>query len=455
MNSTNGNNYHLFECNHRYYLFIRETGSFYSMEKQVYLSLLNNIDNIEKFIPTTSKERFLFKTDNDISLLYNKLPINNLNIIVSQVCNLNCKYCYSLYYRNNEENMKKKFLDKKTAIKIINFYTDYNLSKKSNKLSISFSGGGEPLTNFKLIKYIINYCNNLKKQKNLIFSYKIPTNGLLLTEEIFTFLKENNVKVKISIDGPEEITNDLRIDHNKKGIHDSLINKIELAKKYLNPDNLIAAVTFSKYHDDYVSIIKYIISLGFKHIKFQFASDRKLFIEKKDINRTKTQLNKLAVFYIDYLLNYNENEKLINFETFTYIIKLLLTRYNSPMPCIGGVNDCATDTNGELFLCTRTIGIPEFKIGNLSKESLDNWRNNYYKNYNINKRMKCKLCWIAFLCGGYCNHINILFNNNPFEPVEPMCEIRKYYYELGMNIIDTLRNKRPRILVKILNTVTY
>ena len=66
------------------------------------------------------------------------------------------------------------------------------LQSPSNYLSFEFQGG-EPLTNFETIKYIIEYSKENKSNKNI--DYNLVSNLTLLTEEMIEFFIENNVSI--------------------------------------------------------------------------------------------------------------------------------------------------------------------------------------------------------------------------------------------------------------------
>ncbi len=102
-------------------------------------------------------------------------------IVVTNRCNLNCNYCYFKRGVQDQVLSPKEVLDKIIGIK-----------------SIIFSGG-EPLLNFKWIKEFLTLAKENKASFDNVILF---TNGTLLTDEIASFLKEHNVNVNVSLDGP-------------------------------------------------------------------------------------------------------------------------------------------------------------------------------------------------------------------------------------------------------------
>ena len=66
--------------------------------------------------------------------------------------------------------------------------------------------GGEPLLNFDLVKRIYAYAKQQRKKVLLA----LQTNGTLLTPGIAKELKEMNISVGVSLDGPPEVNEQLR-----------------------------------------------------------------------------------------------------------------------------------------------------------------------------------------------------------------------------------------------------
>ena len=63
--------------------------------------------------------------------------------------------------------------------------------------------GGEPLLNFSTIKHIVDFWENIKIQfpgRKVTFSF--TTNGTLFTPEIIEYVKEKQIGVTVSLDGP-------------------------------------------------------------------------------------------------------------------------------------------------------------------------------------------------------------------------------------------------------------
>jgi len=120
-------------------------------------------------------------------------------VVVTLRCNSKCSYC-----QVSSKNIgEKKFdMDKKTAKNVV----DKIFDSPARNIKVEFQGG-EPLLNFKIIKYIIEYSlwKNLFKKKNLQFV--ICTNLTLMSKKILKFLKNHRIYISTSIDGPKDLHN--------------------------------------------------------------------------------------------------------------------------------------------------------------------------------------------------------------------------------------------------------
>ncbi len=141
-----------------------------------------------------------------------------LTLCITEDCNFRCKYCaYSDFYEYTR-NPSNKYMDFTIAKKAIDYY--FSLLKEGKrynplrKPAIGFYGG-EPLLNFKLIKRIVNYIENKYNDCKII--YTVTTNGSLLDEEKANWLMGRGFIIDVSLDGPEEEHDRLRVYTNGNG----------------------------------------------------------------------------------------------------------------------------------------------------------------------------------------------------------------------------------------------
>lgn len=114
---------------------------------------------------------------------------NRLVIILSQICNLACTYCYAQEARSKEVLSKDKLKIAYDAV-----LADENKSKH-----FSFIGGGEPFVTWDIIEWSVNYINSNKGNDDKV-SFSITTNTTLFNEHNIQFCKENKIHIGVSFE---------------------------------------------------------------------------------------------------------------------------------------------------------------------------------------------------------------------------------------------------------------
>lgn len=147
-----------------------------------------------------------------------RFGLKNLTLCVTEDCNFRCIYCaYSNYYKYTR-NHSNKYMNFSIAKRALDYY--FSLLKDGRKYnpyrepSIGFYGG-EPLLNFNLIKKCVEYIQDEYSDQRV--QYGITTNGSLLHKGKAKWLIDHGFRIAVSLDGPEEEHNRLRVYKNGRG----------------------------------------------------------------------------------------------------------------------------------------------------------------------------------------------------------------------------------------------
>ena len=194
----------------------------------------------------------------------NSLNINSLNeitLILTENCNLECKYC-DQGHSNKNQNINN----------IKEFFNNINLKELNKNLNIELFGG-EPFLEKKLIIEIIEFLRRtLTGPQRQLITFKINTNGSIWNEsyfEIFKLMKEYNFRIPnfiISYDGlwQSERSNELLtkiIEKNIESIFNidclSAITKISFSYNGSNQDLLKNYLFISEKFNINISNIKH------------------------------------------------------------------------------------------------------------------------------------------------------------------------------------------------------
>ncbi|NJE06592.1 radical SAM protein [Thermococcus sp. M36] len=183
----------------------------------------NIIEKFQKGLPLSESEKYILKdildflTEKRENVSKQQFPPdgspNMMVLMVSQLCNIKCKYCYAHSGTYNTPGIMKEGIGKRAL----------DIASDLGVTSIQFYGG-EPLTNFELISKLVEYGD----KQGYSFKYGIITNGTLMDKEIGNFLKQHDFEVTISIDGPREINDLNRVYPTGKGTHDDILKAVDL-----------------------------------------------------------------------------------------------------------------------------------------------------------------------------------------------------------------------------------
>ncbi len=151
-------------------------------------------------------------------------PLQTLVLNLTNQCNLSCQYCYEY----GEDKVatpegKPKFMDFETAKSSVDFLLEQSAGRRH--VHITFFGG-ETLMNFPLLKQVVGYATEQANAQSRFIDFSLTTNATLLTPAIIEFLSENRIGVTVSMDGPKEMHDKLRVFANGRGSYDIVEAKV-------------------------------------------------------------------------------------------------------------------------------------------------------------------------------------------------------------------------------------
>ena len=165
----------------------------------------------------------------------NKLgPVELMVIQGSPFCNINCKYCYL------PDRLNKKKISKDTVFKIIERLCQDNLLGK--EISFIWHAGeplAVPLGFYEDLFSIISQCVPTTTKVN----HHMQTNATLLNDHWCEFIKQHDIKIGVSIDGPQQLNDLNRLTRSGKSTFEKVINGINHLKRHDIRFHAIAVIT--------------------------------------------------------------------------------------------------------------------------------------------------------------------------------------------------------------------
>lgn len=373
--------------------------------------------------------------------LSQQYPVVNLILFLTQSCNLKCTYCYG----DGGQYGAGGNMDETTAFRSVDWLIEQ--SGKRKQIYIGFFGG-EPFLQFSLMKRIVAYAKERAAVTEKIVGFHATSNATLFDDEIIDFVRENNILVSVSIDGPQEIQDAQRPYANGEGSYESILPNIKKLLKAM-PQTLGHAVLVGDTHPQIVK--EMFRSIGFTSFSMTQAS-QSLFMDQK--NKTKSlrdtdhiirQLEQEAEEWLQYI-NKRDISSLENVKKISRLyvaLRSLLHNSKRWHGCGAGLGLNAVSVTGDVYLCHRFVGQNEYKIGSVFEEPL---KQETYQQ-NLISDSVCADCFAKYHCAGGCKYDNVVAHGSMFIPAEDVCCVKRKELELAAYIICNLTEEDQCYLV--------
>lgn len=353
----------------------------------------------------------------------------------SNICNLNCEYCFRETVGNS---IKLSFETAKAAIDFL--INDY--APNASKYIVDLSGSGEPLLNYDLVKKITDYCNSVQDKLGKSVAVMFATNGTIKLEKSQISYLEENVTIGVSLDGSKEVNDFNR--HNSYGIgtYEDTINFMNQfpSKKFgvavtITPQNQ----QISKIYDDLSSIDK-IDCISMKPVRS--FNENCYDTDKLDTNELLDEYIKLCYNIVEQL----ENENIDYFKRILkgndyfgkFIQRNIHKNYRNYFACDAGFERIAVDSKGYIYACTVLTGNDNFIIGNIN-DGIFKEKHVFYNEIDTEKDDTCKECLYKWICGGECYANSYLSHKKMYRPVSNLCILRRDLIELSICFIEYIK----------------
>jgi len=352
----------------------------------------------------------------------------NILIMPTDVCNMNCIYCFHNNYHEKNGKMTLETL-RKVYDSVFASYNDV----------LFIWHGGEPLCMG--IEFYEKALEMQKEYENVHIENRMQSNLTLLTDEIADFLCKNRIGIGASYDGVE---ND-----NLRGNTDKILAG---RQKILDRGKNCGFIMVLSKKNLYSLIESY---EQFKRLKANFnintyvttTADNNCDLEL-EVDETVEQLKKLFDYWVE------DKKCNIHVDYFERIINFILygeksvCKFNS---CLGKWLGIRYD--GNIVPCNRYFP-DEFSYGNVWDYSSlsDAFCSDGFKRlltYAIERRYKCENCSIYSFCAGGCNNValneNGISNNNG-----TTCRITKQMYHY---VLEYIRVNEGKLITEYNNPV--
>jgi len=363
-------------------------------------------------------------------------------------CNHKCIYCYA---SSKPLKAKEYDMDKDIARATV----DFIFQCPSKGITIEFQGG-EPLLNFEIVKFIVNYARKKAKEKNKDVNFRIVTNLTLMNNSILKWLVKNKVDINTSLDGPEFVHNTNRKYENGKGSYKDVVKWIKILKKKKIPIGVMPTIT--RYSLPYwKEIIEEYRKLGIMRFWARRLNVGGFAVKKwKEIGYNPKEYLNFWKKCLNYILKLNEKGiRMQEVTTEIFLRNVIFSKNYNSFVCLASPCGCAWSQlsytpSGDVYTCDESRSFEIFKLGNVKETNYEqlfsSWKVLDIVALTSGLSFDCSSCVYHPFCGPcivdeYGEHGNIIKKPNSFN-----CQVKKGIFDYIFK--EIIPNKKKFEIVK-------
>ena len=373
-----------------------------------------------------------------------RFPLQTLVLNLTNQCNLSCQYCYEFGAdKVATPEGKPKFMDLETAKASVDFLLEQSAGRRT--IHVTFFGG-ETLMNFPLLKQVVSYANERTAAQDRHIDFSLTTNATLLTPAIIEFLSENRIGVTVSMDGPKEMHDQLRVFANGRGSYDIIEPKVRALIQNHRTRPITARVTLTSGVTDVVKIFRHLKQdLGFHEVGFApvTTSPNQLYaINGRGMDRVLQEFHLLADEYLEYALR----GEMHGFTNVSDTLSELHQGVNKSHPCGAGLGLVGVGPSGDIAPCHRFVDSDTHALGHISKGIDREKQADFLRRGHIDTKYDCHTCWARPLCAGGCHHEAFVRYGDTGHPNLHYCDWIRDWTDTCLKIYGAISAANPDFL---------
>lgn len=322
----------------------------------------------------------------DSNTLLERKSISRLEIMVANDCNLDCKYCYAC---GGSYGLKSTRMSAKMAIEYLSALFDEQYDDVDEVMFF----GGEPTLCPDTIEAVCRFFLEGVERKKIkkVPQYTMVSNATLINEKIARILCKYKIIVTVSVDGPKEINDKLRVDRNGKGTFERVKRGIEAIRNEGGEIRLIEATYTSEHQKK-----GYSRSDICEYLKTYFKVENIIVGDCEESTRDNTLLcanDEEWEYFYNQFDNGCKKERLL---------RAMKYRKITDITCESGYGSFSLMPSGEIYPCHFFVNHPEYQIA-IYRNGVFDFSNyeNVLEKLQISHKSKnkmCSNCWARVTC---------------------------------------------------------
>ena len=369
-----------------------------------------------------------------------RTALNTVVLNVNTGCNLSCTYCY-------KEDLDKPSAGKRMEVETAVASVEMLLKESPDEpfYTVVFFGG-EPLSNRKLIEYMVDYCERRFSEVGKRVDFVMTTNATLLTEEIVDYLNAHRFGLSVSIDGPKTVHDRNRITVGGQGTYDVVRRKADMLLSRYDSRPVGARVTLTKGVTDIETIWNHLFNeMGFAEVGFAPVTSGDISdynLSGAELVEVFANMKALGRKYLEAALEHRN----IGFSNLHQLLTDIHEGHKKALPCGAGLKMLAVDHKGELNLCHRFTGSTLPTFGNVHSGVKQVELNDFLSQRLDRTNTGCDTCRIRNLCSGGCYHESYARYGDPAHPTYHYCELMRDWVDFGIEVYSRIMAENPAFI---------
>ncbi|ADI15773.1 anaerobic sulfatase maturase [Truepera radiovictrix] len=318
------------------------------------------------------------------------------------ICNLDCAYCYflskELLYPGSRFRMAYELLETYTA--------QYIAAQRVPEVTFAWQGGEPTLLGLEFYRHAFALQRRYRRPGMRIHN-TFQTNGVLLDDAWCAFLKEHEVLVGLSLDGPERLHDAYRVNKGGKGTFQEVMRGLGYLKKHGVAFNVLTTVHAANapYPEEVYAFLR--DEVGAQFLQFIPIVERDTASGSRVTERSVTAegYGRFMTRVFDLWVRRDVGR------VFVQLFDVALAAWLGLEPglCVfartcGGA--LALEHNGDLYSCDHFVE-PAYKLGNLLELPLASMVGSEQQRAFGEAKAStlpqyCRRCEVRFVCNGGC-----------------------------------------------------
>lgn len=391
----------------------------------------------------------------DKSSLPTRMAVTNLDLDVTENCNLGCVYCFK-----GEKTPSNMSLD--TAKQSLEWLLD--AARDAPRVNVNFMGG-EPTMRWALIEAFVPWARRRGRSRGKMVTFSMTSNLTLWTEQIRSFVDRWGFGVLMSIDGCPDVQDSQRPTRNGRPASE-IIGYWARSLLKTRPRSMARATLHPDWTHKLLESMTYLRSLGFTEVALS-ASEYEAWTEEAFTELEQRQLPAV----VDMAVRSFEDERPFNITVFKYAIKELVIPRRAAArprerhhPCGAGRGMAMIDDKGDVWPCHRFDGADadanangQFRLANIFEPGFNTPLHEAFIHYDHMRHHKhgCSSCPVSEVCGGYCPAANLSSTTSLYTPHDNYCRWSAIMYRAAEELFDRLAadNRAHKLLLASVDDV--